>query len=131
MQSFRQYLIEDREITWDELKSVQNWINKMWSVLHMDIEFTHHFFDRVNDARNKVQITVKELVSLLQKEFQKFGEKLKFMKPGMEVLLRSAESNINIPVAFHWDASRKMLDVVAKTVMRKKNFLTRTKTLTV
>lgn len=131
MQSFRQYLVEESPISWDELKRLQVWMNKLWNTLHLDIAFTKHFFDRVNDARNKTQITIKELISMLKREFEKFGNKMKFMKPGAEVLLRSMESDINIPVHFQWDASRKMMDVVAKTVMRKKHFLTRDQTLTV
>jgi hypothetical protein len=33
-------------------------------------------------------------------------------------------SNINMPFVLNWDRDREELDLVAKTVMRKKNFMT-------
>jgi hypothetical protein len=35
------------------------------------------------------------------------------------------DTDINVPVVLQWDG--KELDMVAKTVMRKKNFMTRTR----
>ena len=40
----------------------------------------------------------------------------------MEVVLNDVNSNINIPFAVQYDEKNDEFDVVAKTIMRKKNF---------
>ena len=40
----------------------------------IDVEFTRHFVDRVNDERNKKQISVAELVRIFNKAYQKHGK---------------------------------------------------------
>lgn len=126
MISFRTYLIEEQPVSWLDLKRIKAYLDKILAGFHMEFSFTKHFLDRVNDARNKTQITVGELISLLKDEFQKYGQKFKFMKPGTELLFKSMKSDINVPVAFDWDKNNNELNVVAKTIMRKKNFLSST-----
>ena len=42
----------------------------------IDVEFTRHFLDRVNDSRNKKQITVAELIRMFKQSYKKFGRKI-------------------------------------------------------
>ena len=35
-----------------DLDSIERYADKLFKVIGVDIEFTKHFFDRVNDARN-------------------------------------------------------------------------------
>ena len=41
------------------------------------------------------------------------------------------QSDINMPFVLKWDRDSEELDLVAKTVMRKKNFMTSNQKLTV
>ena len=46
--------------------------------LNIDVEFTKHFMDRVNDARNKTPITPAELTRLFKQSYRKhLSRKLK------------------------------------------------------
>ena len=40
----------------------------------VDVEFTRHFMQRVNDPRNKKQITPAELTRLFKQSYKKYGK---------------------------------------------------------
>jgi hypothetical protein len=99
--------------------------------LGIDVEFTRHFLDRVNDERNRRQITIKELGLLFKKEFIKHGKPIAQLGPDAEAVMKDMETDINLPFALRWDANNNELDLIAKTVMRKADFKTSNKTFTV
>jgi hypothetical protein len=113
-------------ITPRELSAVETIAERVWSKLGIDIEFTKHFLDRVNDERNGQEITIQELAALFIKEYQQHGNEIAKLPPGAEVLLTDLLSNINTPVHVKKDmkGDKKM---VAATVMRTKDFKTSTK----
>ena len=127
MISFKEFLSEESKISQSQLNELEKVLDALFSEINMDIEFTRHFLDRVNDERNMNQIRVHELRDMFRAEFRKYKEKFKNMKPNFEALLLDIQSNINIPFVIKWDARNKELDLIAKTVMRKKNFMTRNK----
>lgn len=127
---FSVYLAESEEVTKQDLDKLENYLDNLFKMLGMDIGFTRHFLDRVNDIRNGKQITIKELLDLFNKQFQKHGNVLKSLKDA-EVVLKDINTDINTPVIIEWNPQKKMLEMRAKTVMRKKNFFTPDRTLRV
>ena len=92
----------------------------MYKSVGIDVEFTRHFLDRVNDSRNKKQITVAELIRMFKQSYKKFGKKIAKLRSDVKAVLNDMQTDINMPFVLKWDG--KELDLVAKTVMRKKNF---------
>ena len=90
----------------------------------IDIEFTKHFLDRVNDSRNKKQITFSELTQLFRKTWKKYGYKIPELGDGAQAVLNDMMTDINIPFVLNWDSKSQEFDLINKTVMRKKNFKT-------
>lgn len=129
MKSFKIYLKE--QITKDQLKQVEVFADKIFKKFNIDIEFTRHFFDRVNDARNGKDISSAELIALFRKANKKRGKELSQSDPDMEAVIKDMASDINMPFVMKWDAANQEWDLVAKTVMRKKNFKTSNKVLDV
>ena len=62
---------QDQEITQAQLDALETVLDRVFGQLGIDVEFTRHFLDRVNDERNRRQITIKELGLLFKKEFIK------------------------------------------------------------
>jgi hypothetical protein len=110
-------LFED--ITQPELDHVEQVADALWAKLGIDVEFTRHFFDRVNDERNGKPITADELVAMFQKEFRTNGIQISNMRRP-EAVLKDLLSSINIPFVLKNTGGQKQL--VGKTVMRKRNF---------
>ena len=48
-------------ITKEELKEVEEFADQLFEELGIDIAFTNHFYERLNDPRNGKQITEEEL----------------------------------------------------------------------
>ena len=96
--------------------------DRLYKAVGIDVEFTRHFLDRVNDARNQKQITVSELIRMFKQSFKKYGKKIAQLGPDAEAVLNDTQTDVNMPFVLNWNG--KELDLVAKTVMRKKNFST-------
>lgn len=89
----------------------------------VDVEFTRHFFDRLNDPRNGKDITDDELIRFFDK-LAKDKDKLKdFLKKFNEFLVKDKKTSINIPFV------NRAKQIVAKTIMRKHNFKSSTKSI--
>ena len=116
--------LADPQVTMGDLSALERVLDRLYRPLGIDIEFTKHFLDRVNDARNGRQITVSELASLFAKEFSKHGDKLANAKENTEAVLLDLSTDINVPFVIK-HSSRGGLELLSKTVMRKHNFKTR------
>ena len=113
-------------ITQRELSSVEQYADNLFSDVGVDVEFTKHFFDRVNDIRNGEDITPEELKDLYLKAYKKYSEMIPDLKPGEERVFKDRSNNINIPFVMSWDGKSPELDMVSKTIMRKKDFKSHT-----
>ena len=130
---FENYLTEkeDDKISKQDLNNLEKWADALWAKVGIDIEFTKHFLDRVNDKRNKTQITFTELTQIFRKSWKKFGYKIPQLGDGAQAVLNDMATDINMPFVLDWDKKSQEFDLVAKTVMRKKNFKTSNKKLRV
>lgn len=118
-------------VTPDLLKKLELYLDKLFATLRIDVEFTRHFLDRVNDQRNVRQITIQELAKLFRDAYSKYGKKIAQMGPNAQAVIKDMATDINVPFVLNWDSRKQELDLVAKTVMRKKNFHTPNQELTV
>lgn len=132
MISFSQFIAEQAsasQVTDDHLKKLEHYADCLFNAVGVDIEFSKHFKERVRDPRNGRPITIQELIRLWTETRKKYGTRIANMKGGAEAVLRDMQTDINVPFALEWDSKRKELDLIAKTIMRKKNFLTPNKKL--
>jgi len=113
---------KDAGVTQLQLNALEKVLDRVFGNVGIDVEFTRHFLDRVNDARNVKPISIQELGMLFKKEFIKYGKPIAQLGPDAEAVMKDLSSDINIPFALNWNG--KELELIAKTVMRKKNFTT-------
>mgnify|MGYP006144784059 CR=1 FL=1 len=114
----------DKEITQSDLEALETFADRIFSKVGIDVEFTRHFLDRVNDERNGKQITASELTRLFKQEHKKWGKPIAKMGPDAEAVMKDLSTDINMPFALRWDKENEELDLIAKTVMRKPDFKT-------
>lgn len=110
-------------LTRQDLDQVERYLDAVFAKLGIDVEFGRHFLDRVNDVRNGKQITKQELALLFKKEYERYGKPIAQMGPDKEALLTDLSTQLNIPIMLKWDRQTGMLDLIGKTVMRKRNFV--------
>jgi len=107
------------EVSQKQLNDLETFADRLLNKFDVDIEFTRHFADRMNDDRNKPAITIAELEKLFKKMADNQGKKIK--KYGnKEAILKDMQSDLNLPIIVNWKNGE--FEVVHKTIMRKKNF---------
>ena len=121
---------DDRPVSKSELNRLETFLDKLWGQIGMDIEFSRHFLDRLNDARNKTQITIRELAKIFVEAFKKHGGELS-RADNIEAVLTDISTKVNIPFVIKWNRRSRELELVSKTVMRKDKFGTSNKRYTV
>jgi hypothetical protein len=105
-----------------QLDQVETFAHGLWSRLGIDVSFTRHFMDRLNDPRNGRDITVSELIRLFKQEYQRYGRDIAGLDQGSEAVMRDLVTSLNLPFVMQDRQGQRQL--VAKTIMRKPEFLT-------
>ena len=114
----------DKQITSSDLEALETFADRIFGKVGIDVEFTRHFLDRVNDERNGKQITASELTRLFKQEYKRWGQPIAQMGPDQEAVMKDLVTDINMPFALRWDKENEELDLIVKTVMRKPDFKT-------
>jgi len=114
-------------VTAAQLKAFEGVVDKLFKAYKIDFDFgKRHFRDRMADERNKPCIDLKELAEMIKKlymQVKKNGSTLSKHKDA-EIVLKDLQSQLNMPIAIEYDRKNDELDVIAKTIMRKKDFKT-------
>lgn len=132
--TFRQFLIEfdcsaERYVTQRELDELEQYLDQVWLAAGLDVDFTRHFVDRINDQRNQKQITVCDIEKIFLAAYKRYSQNIAKQKVNFQAVLKSVSTSINIP--FVLDMVDGQLTLVSKTVMRKPDFKSMDKILTV
>lgn len=99
-----------------ELKTVELQADRELSPI--DVKFSDHFFERVNDPRNEKEIHVEDLFDFFDHLTNHKDQLIAFLKKYRQIVVKDKKNQINIPFV-------KVADkILAKTIMVKKNFLT-------
>jgi hypothetical protein len=117
------------DVSMAQLHDVEKFADKLWGKLGIDIKFTHHFMQRLNDERNGKPISSAELIRLFKKEYAENGTDIKDIDGEREAILKDLFTDINLP--FVMKDTRSGTAMVAKTIMRKKDFKSSSKAFTI
>lgn len=121
---------DERPITKDELDQIERYADKLFAKVDVDVEFTRHFLQRVNDERNRKQITPSELIRLFKQTYQRYGKKIPALGADAQAVIQDMKTDINMPFVLEPDGHGG-LDLISKTIMRKRGFRTSNPTLTI
>ena len=109
-----------------DVDGLEKFADRILAKYDIDVEFTRHFVDRLNDPRNNPEIKVAELQRFFKKIQKNKGKDIR-KNPDIEVVLKDLASDINLPVVINYKNGE--FEVVNKTVMRKKDFKTPNKVI--
>jgi len=100
-----------------DVDAVEDFADKKLDPVDVDLT-SDHFFDRLNDPRNKKEISGAELIGFFKRLSKRKKEFIEFLRQYKELVVTDDRTNINIP--FMKLANK----AIAKTVMRKPDFQT-------
>jgi hypothetical protein len=111
----------EEDVSQRQIDDLEKFGDRLLKKFDIDIEFTRHFADRMNDKRNDPEIKVAEIQRLFKKIAKNKGKDIK--KHGdAEAVLKDMQSDLNLPVVVNFKDGE--FEVVNKTIMRKKGFKT-------
>ena len=80
-------------VSQSELNQVEKYLDKVWAKVGVDVEFTRHFMDRVNDVRNIKPISPAELIRIYREIYKKYGKPISKLPDGVNILLNKCTSS--------------------------------------
>ena len=116
----------DEKMMQKDVNDLEKFADRILKKYNIDIEFTRHFVDRLNDPRNSPAIKVSELQKFFKKIQRNKGRNIK-SNPDIEAVLKDMSTNLNLPVVIKTKGDE--FEVTNKTIMRKPNFKTTSKVL--
>ena len=126
-------LLNENGVSVSQLRTIEAYADALFKEFGIDIELQDagrsHFFSRLNDTRNNPPITYFELRDLFRRAAKKYGKFLTTKYDGFSAVLKDMASNINIPFMISIDKKNDEIDLIPKTIMRKRDFLNRDKSL--
>jgi len=117
------------EVSQKQLNDLEKFADRILKKFDVDIEFTRHFADRMNDKRNDPPITVAELQRVFKKIAKRKAKNIR-QNPDSEAVIKDLQTDLNLPVVINYDRKNDEFEVINKTIMRKKDFRTTSKTIT-
>ena len=113
----------NEDVTQKQLNDLEKFADRLLDKFGVDVEFTRHFADRMNDDRNKPKITIPELQRFFKKVAKNKAKDIKQLGDS-EAVLKDIQADLNLPVVINYDKNKEEFEVVNKTIMRKKDFKT-------
>lgn len=131
MKTYKEFLYEEvcDVIPKSVIAQIEKFADFLLNKHGIDIRFTQHFADRMSDSRNSPCISIDELKDVFRKINKDSGEKIKRIK-NAEAVIKDLQTQLNIPSVINY-SSKNGFEVVLKTIMRKKNFKSPDKTISV
>jgi predicted kinase len=118
------------EVTQKQLQDLEKFGDRILAKFGVDIEFTKHFADRMNDDRNKPAVKVQELQQLFKRIARNKAKNIR-QNPDSQAVIKDMQNDLNLPVVINYDKNKDEFEVINKTIMRKKNFSTSNKVLNI
>jgi hypothetical protein len=115
--------------SYNDIKDLEKFADRLLNKYGVDIQFTRHFGDRMSDTRNKPCIKLSELQDLFKRIEHSKAEKIRKQKDG-EYVLVDLQKDLNLPIVIEYKRGTGF-EVRVKTIMRKKNFTSTNQKVTV
>ena len=118
---------KNEDFTQKDVNDLEKFADRILAKYGIDVEFTRHFVDRLNDPRNSPAIKVSELQKFFKKIQRNKGRNIR-NNPDVEAVLKDMSTNLNLPVVIKTKGDDSF-EVTNKTIMRKKDFRTTSKVI--
>lgn len=120
IESFSQMLPLFESVSNSQMKQLERYLDGLFKELGIDVEFSRHFLDRVNDGRNKDKpITIAEIRDLFRQNFRKHKSELSALDDKDDAHFLKVSNRLNVPFTLQRGKNGD-LELVAKTVVRRK-----------
>lgn len=118
------------EMSMGEVRSLEQKLDKMFEPFGVDIVFTRHVVkDRLLTGQREGGVTADEIFDVFKRFIARYKDKL--TKKEWEAIIKDVRTKLNLPVTYKKDALEGDMDMIVKTIMKKRDFKGGGKILTV
>jgi len=118
------------EMSMGEVRSLEQKLDKMFEPFGVDIVFTRHVVkDRLLTGQREGGVTADEILDVFKRFIARYKDKL--TKKEWEAVIKDVRTKLNLPVTYKKDALEGDMDMIVKTIMKKRDFKGGGKVLTV
>ena len=89
---------QNEDFTPKDVNDLEKFADRILAKYGIDVEFTRHFVDRLNDPRNSPEIKVSELQRFFKKIQRNKGRNIINNPDTKQVVLKDMSTNLNLPV---------------------------------
>jgi len=107
-----------------DLKKLKVGIDKFFKKYGFEIKFTKHFIERLNDERNEDEIIIDNLYNILIEIYENHLQDIKMFKDNYNAVIIDKSENINIPFVLRYNWENGNIELIFKSIFKKKNFKT-------
>lgn len=108
---------QSNEVSQSDINTIDKYADNKFSPSDIVLT-TNHFLDRVKDVRNQKPISSAELIGFFKRLSKNKEKFIDFLSKYKEVVAHDNRTELNIPFI------KQANQIIAKTVMRKSNFVT-------
>ena len=112
--------IKENYISQSKVNDLEKFADRILDKYNVDIEFTRHFVDRLNDTRNDPNIKIAELQKFFKKIERNQARNIRKLPNYADAVLKDMETHLNLPIKIIRKGDE--IEVINKTIMRKRNF---------
>lgn len=113
----------NEDVSRSELQKIGDIADSLWNKLGIDVAFTYHFLDRVNERG----VTAEELARMFIEQYKQNGGEISNLKSknnDPEAVMVDLFTNVNLPFVLKDKGKNKNKALVGITVKKDKNFKT-------
>ena len=113
--TFKNYI---SELNNQEIKSLEDYLDNIFAVLKVDVEFTRHFKERLQGRESELK--QQSIKNSFNKMLQKYQERI-VKSPDANAILQDMSNNINVPFVIT-KLKDGTYEMDTLTIMKKKGF---------
>lgn len=105
-------------------------LDKMFAPFGVEVIFTRHVTnDRLLTGQREGGVTADEIIGVFQRFIARYKDR--FGKKEWEAVIKDVRTKLNLPVIYKKDALEGDFDMIIKSIMKKRDFRSSGKVLTV
>jgi hypothetical protein len=111
------------QVTMVDLDKVRSFADSVFARVGISVKFGEHFIERLSRA-DAPAVSLAQVIRIFREVAEKHAKPIAQMGPDAEGVMKDLKTDVNVPFILYWDKENEVLELRAKTIMKKKDYTT-------
>lgn len=117
----KRFTVFVNEMSMSEVRTLERTLDRLFEPYGVDIVFTRHVIqDRLLTGQREGGVTAEEIIDVFKRFIARYNGKLE--KKEWEAVIKDIRTKLNLPVIYKKDHLEGDMDMIVKTIMKKRDF---------